>query len=262
MRLLPVLGRARPSALRAAPSGAALRRARPGSRLQRTRRARLRRWVAAGLVGLAVAVGLSAVRPRGPVEPGLATVVASRAIAAGAVITPADVRVEIRRSDQRPESAAADLGAVVGRRTAAPIEARGVITDERLSGAGLLAGRTDGRVAMTVPVMAIALSGVMAGGRVDLYATGTGEQVVSGAPVLAVLGGPAGSSAASGSGVATGGGGEATAGGPVGAPLDWDQNGEPGVTVAVSAAEARLIATHLSALSAGESFVLALQPNS
>ena len=241
----------------AGPSSAALssRRSLPGSRLQRARRARLRRWGAAGLAGSAVALGLSALRPAAT-DAGLPTVVAVRAIAAGAVISASDVHVENRPAEHRPESAAADIAAVVGRRAAAPIEARGMLTGERLAGAGLLAGRSDDRAAMTVPVMDIALTGVEAGGRVDLYATGTGEQVVAGAQVLAVLGGQAGN--ASGSGADSQG--KQAAAGPMTTQVPWGDGADPGITVAVSAAEARLLATHLSTLSAGESFAVAVRP--
>jgi Flp pilus assembly protein CpaB len=232
-------------------------RAQPGSRLQRSRRARARRWLTAGLVGLAIAVGLSAIQPAGTTGAGVPTVVAARAIAAGVVISRADVQIEARRAEHRPESAAPDLTAVVGRRSAGPIEAKGVITFERLIGPGLLAGRSDGRVAMTVPVMEVALTGVEPGVRVDVYATGTGNQVVTDAQVLAVHGG-GGASAISSTDAEGGEAGEG--GGALGSPMSWQDQPAPGITVAVSSSEAHLIAAQLSALSAGESFVLAVRP--
>ena len=164
------------------------RRVRPGSRLQRSRRARARRWVTALLAGLAVVVALAAMRPAGTTGTGETTVVAARLIPSGAIIGPGDVRVEARPAEHLPESATGDVAAVVGRRAGGPIEARSVVTTERLAGPGLLAGRSHGRVAMTVPVMEVALTGVQPGSSVDVYATGTGQQVVTDAQVLAVLG--------------------------------------------------------------------------
>jgi len=207
------------------------------------------------LAGLAVVVALAALRPAGTPGTGLATVVATRLIPAGAVIGPGDVRAEPRPAGHRPESATGEVTAVVGRRAGGPIEARDVVTSERLTGPGLLAGRSDGRVAMTVPVMEVALIGVQQGSTVDVYATGTGQEVVTDAQVLAVLGGTSGN----GTSGPTGDGGEAS-GGALGATVSWEDQPDPGITVAVSSSEARLLATHLSALGAGESFVLAVRP--
>ncbi|GAA6526405.1 hypothetical protein IDVR_22010 [Intrasporangium sp. DVR] len=184
------------------------------------------------------------------------TVVAIRPVAAGALISPADVSVEPRRPEDRPDSAAADPVTVVGRRAAGPIEVKGVVTTERLAGAGLLGGRSDDRVAMTVPVMAVALTGVEQGSHVDVYATGSGEQVVSRAQVLAVLGTGGQASPAAGAD-----GEDAGGTGAMRAPMPWDDGLDPGITVAVSPAEAGLLATHLGGLSGGESFVLALRPD-
>ena len=230
-------------------------RPRPGSRLQRTRRARARRSVTALLAGLAVVVALAALRPAGTVGTGLSTVVAARLIPSGAIIGPGDVRVEARPAEHRPESATGEVTAVIGQRAAGPIEARGVVTTERLAGPGLLAGRSDGRVAMTVPVMEPALTGVQQGSNVDVYATGTGQQVVTDALVLAVLGGTSGNGTSGSTGDRNG-----ESGGTLGATVSWDNPPDPGITVAVSSTEARLLAQHLSALGAGESFVLAVRP--
>lgn len=208
------------------------------------------------LAGLSVVVALAALRPDGTAATGMATVVAARLIPSGAIIEPGDVRVETRPAEHRPQSAVGAVTAVVGRRAGGPIEARSVVTTERLAGPGLLAGRSDGDVAMTVPVMEVALTGVQPGSNVDVYATGTGQQVVTDAQVLAVLG-------------RTGGGGTSSStededgeasGGALGATVSWGDQPDPGVTVAVSSSEARQLALHLSALSAGESFVLAIRP--
>jgi Flp pilus assembly protein CpaB len=212
--------------------------------------------VTALLAGVAVAVALAALRPAATTGTGLATVVAARLIPSGAVIGPGDVRVEARPAEHRPESATGEVTAVVGQRAGGPIEAKGVVTTERLAGPGLLSGRSDGRVAMTVPVMEVALTGIQPGADVDVYATGTGQQVVSDAQVLAVLGGTSrtGASGSTGDGTA-----DATGGG-LGATVSWEDQPDPGITVAVSSSEARLLAQHLSALGAGESFVLAVRP--
>lgn len=187
----------------------------------------------------------------------MATVVAARLIPSGALIGPGDVRVEARPAEHRPESATGDVAAVVGRRAGGPIEARSAVTTQRLAGAGLLAGRSDGRMAMTVPVLGVALTGVQQGSSVDVYATGTGQQVVTDAQVLAVLGGTSDNTT---SGSAGGGDGEAS-GGALGATVSWEDEPDPAITVAVSPSEARQLALHLSALSAGESFVLAVRPS-
>lgn len=201
-------------------------------------------------------VALAAMRPAGTTGTGETTVVAARLIPSGAIIGPGDVRVEARPAEHLPESATGDVAAVVGRRAGGPIEARSVVTTERLAGPGLLAGRSHGRVAMTVPVMEVALTGVQPGSSVDVYATGTGQQVVTDAQVLAVLGGTSGNGT---SGSTEDGEGEAS-GGAFGATVSWGDQPDPGITVAVSSSEARQLALHLSALSAGESFVLAVRP--
>ena len=43
--------------------------------------------------------------------------------------------------------------------------------------------------------------------------------------------------------------------------VPWPDEADPGITVAVSAAEPPLLAAHLSVLGAGESFVLAVRPD-
>ena len=207
------------------------------------------------LAGLAVVMALAALRPAGTTGNAVATVVAARLIPSGAIIGPADVRIEARPAEHRPQSAADEVTAVMGRRVAGPIEARGVVTTERLAGPGLLAGRSDTRVAMTVPVMEVALTGIQPGSSVDVYATGTGQQVVMDAQVLAVLGG----TAASGTSGPTGDDAGDASRGAFGPTVSWEDAPDPGITVAVSSSEARLLAQHLSALGAGESFVLALR---
>jgi len=230
-------------------------RPRPGSRLHRARRARARRWLAAILGGLAIWVGLSTVAPADATDSGLPTVVAVRSIPAGARIVAADLAVERRPDVHRPLSATTELSTVVGRRAAGPIEPRGVVTTERLLGPGLLAGAASSdRVAMTVPVLELALTGVRRGGRVDVYATGTGQRVVTNALVLAV----------SGDGTGTAGSPPSDQGseGAGGTESLWAASADPGVTLAVPPLEAVALARDLSALGAGEGFVLALRGES
>ena len=166
------------------------------------------------------------------------------------------MRVEPRPEAHRPASAFTAVAPLVGRRAVGPVEIGGVLTTERLLGAGLLADRSDGRVAMTVPVMEVALTGVHAGNRVDLYSTGTGAQVVAGAQVLAVMGAAnEGSSALGGADDAD----ETTTGGLGSGGMPWAEPAAPAITLAVNPSEASRVAQALSGLSGAESFVLALR---
>ncbi|MBB2986027.1 SAF domain-containing protein [Terracoccus luteus] len=210
------------------------RRAAPSSRRRRARRARVRRVVAALLAGSAVLVTLSALaRDRAPVV-GAPTVVAVRAMAAGTVVGADDVEVVSLPVALRPESAMTASSSVVGRTTAAALEAREVLTPPRLVGADLLAGQPAGHVAMTLPVQGASTLGATAGSHVDLWATGTGERAVDDAVVLAVAGGGAS------------------------APTFGEQ-APATVTLALSSDAAARVATHLSALGAGDRFVVALR---
>jgi hypothetical protein len=110
---------------------------------------------------------------------------------------------------------------------------------------------------MTVPVMEVALTGVNAGNRVDLYATGTGAHVVADAQVLAVMGSTgalSGASAGIGDGTGTTRGGGLGPGG-----LPWGDQDAPAITLAVNPSEASRVAQALSGLTGGESFILALR---
>lgn len=225
---------------------------RAGSRLRRTRRARLRRGLASGLAGAGVLIGLSVLRPA-PRAVGEPTVVAAHALAAGVVVGPGDVRIEPRPAEHRPESAPGSLGTVVGHTTAVAISARDVVTPERLVGPGLLAGQAPGRVAMTVPVVGVGLAGVRAGSRVDVFATGTGERVASDVLVLAVSG-----AGATGGGADPSGGAPGTGTGSVGGGMPFSDQQTPAVTLALAPEGAAAIARQLSALAGGESFVLAV----
>lgn len=226
-----------------------------GSRLHRTRRARARRWASAGLVAVAAFMTLAVLRPPAAVGSGEPTVVAVRALAAGAVVGPADVRVERRPVAQRPVGSASSVDEVVGRRAAGPVSEREVLTAARLVGPGLLDGQPSGHVALTLPVLGASGAGAAAGMRVDVYATGTGTLVARDVVVLAVGGVGAVGGSGGGSGVGAGGGLLSAGSGAT----DGGGGGPAEVTLAMGSAEAATVARHLSALSAGESFVLALR---
>ena len=151
----------------------------------RWRRDRARRVVAALLVAAAAWVALDQVRPH-PVPVGDLVVVAARDVTAGARLTDEDVRLERRPAGQHPSTAFAATGDVVGRVAAGAVDAGEVYTPGRLAGPGLLAG-SEGRVSVAVPLPADpAPLGVVAGGTVDLLATGTGAVLADHALVLSL----------------------------------------------------------------------------
>jgi Flp pilus assembly protein CpaB len=154
-------------------------------------------------------------------------------VAAGVVVGSDDVSVVPRPNGQRPDAALSTLDDVVGRTTASPLAAREVVTPARLVGGGVLAGQPDDRVAMSVPVLDVQGLGVQPGSRVDLYATGSGQLSASDAVVLAVRDGTDGS-----------GLGRAT---------------PPQVTLALAPQAAAEVARSLSALEAGQIFVVAIR---
>jgi Flp pilus assembly protein CpaB len=198
------------------------------------RRARLRRWASAGLAGVASFVAVSAVSPTRPAPTGVPTLTVVRALPAGATIEQTDLAVVDRPADDRPETALSALEQAVGHTTATAIAARDVLTPERLVGADLLAAQPEGRVAMGVPVLDAASSGARAGSHVDLYATGTGELTAEDVVVLAIQTATPGSSA-------------------------WSSDAAARVTLALDTSTASRVARALSALEAGESFVLAVR---
>lgn len=211
------------------------RRSVSNPRRRRARRARLRRVGAALLAGIAALVALSAVtRDRVP-SPGAATVVSVRALAAGSAVAPADVEVIDMPLRVRPERAFAAADLVVGQTVSSAIDVREALTPSRLVGADLLMGQPGDRVAMAVPVLDAHSTGARAGSHVDLYTTGSGVRAASDVVVLDVSGGSNGDDSA------------------------WGQVTQTRLTLALSPADAARVATHLSALGAGESFVVALR---
>jgi Flp pilus assembly protein CpaB len=180
-----------------------------------------------------VLVTVGALRPAPAEGSGVPTVVMVRDVAAGQVVTRGDVELAARPSAQRPSTALAALETAVGRVAAAPLVAREVLTPERLVGSGLLAGQPVDHVAISVPVLDVSSTGVRAGSRVDLYATGSGALAATDVVVLAVH--DAGES--TGLGVST----------------------PPRVTLALDPRQAGDVARSLSALEAGQSLVVAVR---
>ncbi len=209
------------------------RPARGGLRRRAARRLRWRRGVAALLAGVAVWVVVGAVSPRASGTTGLPTVVAARDVPAGAVLGADDLAVVPRRPDDRPDGAATDPAAVVGSTAAGPLLAREVVTPSRLLGGSVLAGQPADHVALTVPVVDATGAGARPGARVDLYATGTGERAASDVVVLAVR--------------------DASESGALGSSRP------PQVTLSLGPDDAARVARGLSALEAGQSFVVAIR---
>lgn len=204
-----------------------------GPRRRRARRARWRRWVAAVLAGVAVLVTVGALRPAPAEGSGVPTVVMVRDVAAGQVIARDDVEVAARPTGQRPGAALSAVEPAVGRVAAAPLATREVLTPGRLVGSGLLAGQPSDRVAISVPVLDVSSTGVGAGSRVDLYATGSGALAATDVVVLAVHD----AEESVGLGSAT----------------------PPRVTLALDPRQAGELARSLSALEAGQSLVVAVR---
>ncbi len=204
-----------------------------GPRRRAARRARIRRLAAAALAALAGLVVLSALSPRAAGGAGLPTVVMVRDVGAGSVVGSDDVSVVPRPAAERPDAAASTVADVVGRTAASPLAAREVVTPSRLVGGGILADQPSDRVAMSVPVLDIGGVGVRPGSHVDVYATGSGRLTASDAVVLAVRDGTDGSG--------------------------LGRANPPQVTLALTPQAAGDIARGLSALDAGQIFVVAIR---
>lgn len=202
------------------------------SRREQARRHRVRRWTAALLAGLAAFAAVSALRPEGSAAAGEPTLVAARDVAAGAVLTRADLALVARPAEQRPRTALTAYEGAIGRVVAVPISAREVVTPERLAGAGVLAGQPEGHVAVNLSVTGVDGLGLSPGDHVDVYAMGTGERVAADAVVLATRAGDSGGFAATAAG---------------------------SVTVALSPGAVTAVATSMSALESGSTFILALR---
>ena len=198
------------------------------SRLRR-QRPELRRFLAAGLVCLAVAVALHAAAPTPPAtEPVL---VAARDLPAGHRLDRDDLKVASWAPGSGPAGRLSRPDAAIGQISAGPLPRGSSITDAELLGPGLLTGQPLDLVAVPVQVVGGGLAGLVGrGDRIDVIAATSSSTVVSAAVVLAD---PAQSSSADGLGLgsadATGTGASALSGGSagqsviLGVPLDAAQ---------------------------------------
>src|SRR6478736_9823321 len=100
--------------------------------------ARFRRPVSAVLAGLAVLAVIETVAPPAPATRSVA--VASRDLAAGVVLSAADVRVVAMPPTVAPAGSPSSVAAVLGHVVAGPLRAGEALTDRRVLGSPLLAG--------------------------------------------------------------------------------------------------------------------------
>jgi len=142
-----------------------------------------RRLVAAAAAAATVAVMLEAVEPAGP--PTSSAVVASRDLAAGAVVNGDQVRRAAIDKRALPDGALG-MGDVVGRTLAGPVRAGEVLTDARLLSPSLMAGYDAGLVGAPVRLADPGVARLLrTGDRVDVIAAG-GETLVD-APAAGLI---------------------------------------------------------------------------
>ena len=201
------------------------------------RRARLRRGLAAALVGLAGWLVADAVLPD-PAPVGVPVLVSVRELPAGHRVGASDLRVERWPEQIRPASALQEPGAAVDATLASGLGAGEAVTPSRLRGSGLLAGLPVGTVAAHVPLTdpgAAALA--HAGDHVDLISAPSGPVLGQDVIVLAV-------DAPEGASQGLVGGGDTS---------------RPGIVVALTSATAARLATVTGSDLAGSSITLALR---
>jgi pilus assembly protein CpaB len=109
---------------------------------------RHRRWVSAGLFGIAVAVAVSTLAPR-PVA-GEFVVTAGRDLQPGATLTSSDLRQVRFTNAQLPAGAITEPGAAIGHQLGSAMRRGEPLTDVRLDDAGALASPGNGLVATPV----------------------------------------------------------------------------------------------------------------
>lgn len=148
----------------------------------------LRRWLAAGLLAAAVAVGLQVLAPE-PVG-GVSVLVAARDVPAGTTLSAGDVR-RVRWTPSAVPAVAVRDGEVSGEVVASALSAGELLTTTRLLGPGLLAGRDGDEVAAPVRLADAQVSALLRpGARIDVLAAVDGDRtartVARGATVLAV----------------------------------------------------------------------------
>jgi hypothetical protein len=154
------------------------------ARRARWRRVVLRRVLCAALAATAVVLVVLELRP--PPEPVTSVVVAARAVAAGAVLSPADVRVEpVARGSAQP-TALESVAAAVGRRVGAGLVPGEAVTASRLVPRGPVDGLPPGRVVVHVVSADAAAVGLLAPGlAARVYPASGGPALAVAATVLA-----------------------------------------------------------------------------
>ena len=123
------------------------------------------------------------------VTPTAPTLVATRDVPAGQLLTSADVTVTDWPADLRPPATAASPDQVVNRRTTSALTPGEPVTAQRVVGPSALAAAGDGLVAVLLPEDPLAASGtVRAGDHVDVIGRSreAARTLVSGALVLTV----------------------------------------------------------------------------
>ena len=205
------------------------------------RRARVRRVVAALLVGLAAWLTLSAFLPQ-PTVVGVPVVVAAHDLAAGQRLAAGDLRVARWAPGTAPSGAATSTHALAGQRVAAPITTGEAVTASRLHGPGLLTGLGPGQVAARVSVTDERVTAMVhPGDHVAVIDTASGARVGSDLLVLATdAPGRAG-------------------GGLVGGTGSAAEDGPPGVVVAVSDGQAAALARAGGSAALGAGVTLTLR---
>ncbi len=129
---------------------------------------RHRRLVASGCLGLAVALGLGAVRPAPPTT--RAVLVAAHDLVAGQLLVTGDLALRRFPVDLVPAGALGDGDSVAARRVTGAVRAGEPLTDARLVGLSMLRGLS-GQVAVPVRVADAEVARlVRPGDRVDLVA--------------------------------------------------------------------------------------------
>lgn len=152
------------------------------------RRGRVRRVAAALVAAAAVWALVSALRPAAP-DPGPSVVVAAADLAAGAVVTGADVRSAHVPQDVLPAGAATEPGTVVGSTLSRAVRSGEVLTDADTSVAALVRGLDPGTVVAHLPLTSPALiAAASPGTRVDVLAVLDGSVLAADVLVLAPAG--------------------------------------------------------------------------
>lgn len=145
---------------------------------------RLRRWLAAGLAAVTVAVAMYVVLNR-PAPEDVPALVTRSAVPLGQPLKAGDVEVQLLPPQALPAGALASPDDVVGRVVVAPLVAREVITPVDVSTAGLLTGQPEGTVAVFVPVAEPSVPQALnPADRVDVHSPVDGQVVVPAALVL------------------------------------------------------------------------------